>query len=662
MRLFPSTATTFTTNGLGILSDAITATVTQEINGEFELMIQYPVSGIHASEIESRSIITAKADKLGDEQPFRVYRITKPLNGIFTIYARHIAYDMSGIVINPFTASTLGTALQRLVTNASSTCPFSFWTDKSVATGFTLEVPKSLWALLGGSEGSILDTYRGEWEFDGYTAKLWNKRGSNRGVVIRYGKNMTGYEQDLDAAGVYTGVYPYYAMNGTLVTLTEKIVNVSGTFDFTKILSLDLTSSFNEAPTEAQLRARAQKYITDNEIGTPDISWSVEFVQMEQSLEYGDLALLERITIGDTVTVDFERYGTHATARVVAVEFDVLLDRYETVTLGKVKSSLADTIVAQQREIEEKPSVSLVEQIAESLADSILDAVGGCVRILDTNNDGMADELYIADNADPTQAHKVWRYNYQGWAASTNGYNGPFSMGATLEDGLLATFVTAAHLTAGTISSADGQAFYLNLDENVLRMAAVTQLSGAVDDLGEDLDTQVSNLQATIAATETDIGNSVDAKIAAESANTDSKIATEAASRDSAIASAINGLDDHIDAVEAGVNSALIPMNELLQYIQVGNIGTAQNPVYGVKIGKADLVSAFKSVFTATALEFYENGVRTAFLSNQKLNTNTIRTAAMELVESANMGDPSAVDWLITLDNGYTIKYVGGGS
>lgn len=647
MRLFDSTATAFTTNGLGILSDAISALVTQVINGEYELRIEYPITGIHATEIVSRSIITAKPDRMKDEQPFRVYRITKPLNGIFTIYARHIAYDMSGIVVNPFSADSLGLTLQAIKANASSACPFTLNTDKSVASPFTLAVPKSMWAMLGGSEGSVLDVYKGEWEFDGYTAYLWNRRGSNRGVTIRYGKNMTGYEQDLDAGSVYTGIYPYWSMNGTLVTLPEKIVTVDGTFDFEKILSCDFTESFQEAPTEDQLRARAERYIRDNEIGTPDISWSVEFVQLEQSLEYGDLALLERITLGDTVTIDFEKYNTLATARVVEAEFNVLLDRFESVTLGKVKSSLADTIVEQQRAIEEKPNVTLVEAIAESLADSILNAVGGAVRILDTNGDGYADELYIADNIDPAQAVKVWRFNYNGWAASQNGYNGPFSMGATLEDGLLAEFVTAAHLVAGTISSADGQSFYLNLDENVLRMAAVTNLE--------------STLSSSIADSLDEAKAYTNTQIAAEAASVDSKIAGEVADRNSAIADATDGIADHIDTIEANVNTALIPMNELLQYIQVGDIGAdaSGNPVYGVKIGKVDLASAFKSVFTATALEFYENNVRTAFLSNQKLNATTVRAAALELVESANMGDETEVDWLVTLDNGFTVKYVG---
>ena len=643
MKLFASSATTYTTNGLGILSDAISCIVYQVLNGEYELQMEYPVDGIHFSEIAQRSIITAKPDKISDEQPFRVYRITKPLNGIVTIYARHIAYDMSGYAVTPFTAASLGLALVGLKANATPSCPFTFQTDKSVSSDFAVKVPKSLWSCLGGSEGSILDTYRGEWEFDGLSAYLHNKRGSNRGVSIRYGKNLTSYEQDINCENVYTAVYPYWSNGTDLVTLTEKTISVEGTFDFVRVLSLDLTSSFQEKPTEAQLRTRAERYITENDIGVPDISWKVEFVQMEASEEYKGKAILEHISLGDTVTVEFEKYGIEATARAVEVQFNVLLDRYDSVTLGKVKTNMADTIVAQQKEIETKPSVTLVEQITNALTESILGALGGCVRLLDNNNDGMPDELYIADNPDPTQAVYVWRFNYMGWAGSSNGYNGPFVMGATIPDGLLATFVTAAHLVAGTIQSADGQSFYLNLDENVLRMA------------------MVSNLETTLS---TDITNSLntakaytDSSVSTEVANRNTAIAAEATSRDEAIASASGTLSDRIDGVENDVANSLIPLNEILNYIQVGDLGSG---LYGVKIGKVDQANAFKSIFTASALEFYENGTLTAFLSNQKLNAGTVRAANLELVENADMGDPSAVDWLVTMDNGFTIKYVGG--
>lgn len=645
MRLFDASETTFTANGKGVISDAVSCVVFQVLNGEYELQMEYPVSGIRFSDITSRSIIMAKPDKISDEQPFRIYRITKPLNGIVTIYARHLAYDMSGYAVTPFEAASLGLALVGLKENATPTCPFTFQTDKSVSSDFSVKVPKSLWSCLGGSEGSILDTYRGEWEFNGFSAYLHNRRGSNRGVSIRYGKNLTSYEQDINCENVYTAVYPYWSNGTELVTLTEKTISVEGTFDFVRVLSLDLSGAFQEKPTEAQLRTRAERYITENDIGVPDISWTVEFVQLEASEEYKDRAILEHISIGDTVTVEFEKYGVTATARAVEVEFNVLLDRYDSVTLGKVKTNMADTIATQQKEIESKPSVTLVEQIAQALSDSILNAVGGCVRILDTNNDGMADELYIADNPDPAQAVKVWRYNYQGWAASTHGYTGPFDMGATLDDGLLATFVTAAHLVAGTIQSADGTSFYLNLDENVLRMAQLTNMQTTIN----------GDISNTLAAAKSYTDSSVSSEVTARN----SAIAEEASSRDSAIAAATGTLSDRLDGVEGSVSAALIPLNEILNYLQVGDLGGG---LYGVKIGKVDQVNAFKSIFTASALEFYENGMLTAFLSNQKLNAGTVRTAAQELVERANMGDPSAVDWLVTLDNGYTIKYVGGGS
>lgn len=604
MKLFPSTATTFTKNGLGTLTDAVSCTVRQILNGEYELQMQYPITGIHYDDIALRTIILAKPDKISDEQPFRIYRITKPLNGIVTIYARHIAYDMSGYGVSPFTAATLGLALQGLSSNAvPAGCPFTFNTDKSVNSDFTVAVPKSLWSCLGGSEGSILDTYKGEWEFNKYAATLHNKRGSNRGVTIRYGKNLTSYEQDLNCSNVYTAVYPYWSNGTTTVTLTSKTVAVPGTFDFTRVLTLDLSGSFQEEPTEQQLQAKTEAYIAANEIGVPDVSWKVEFVQLEASEEYKDKAILEQIFLGDTVTIEFEKYNVSATARAVEVEYNVLLGRYDSVTLGKVKTNMADTIAAQQKEIESKPSLTLVEQIASNLADAIMGANGGSVRLLDTNNDGYPDELYIADNVNPTLAVRVWRFNYLGWAASVNGYNGPFVMGATLEDGLLSNAVTAANLTAGTIQSADGQSFYLNLTENVLRMAALNTLE--------------SSLQGEIS----------------------------------------DALDDAKGYTDSEITTNLTPLNALLNYLQVGDLGGG---LYGVKIGKIDQATAFKSVFTATALEFYENAVRTAFLSNQKLNCNTIRTAAMELVGSSNMGDTSAVDWLVTLDNGFTIRYVGG--
>jgi hypothetical protein len=151
------------------------------------------------------------------------------------------------------------------------------------------------------------------------------------------------------------------------------------------------------------------------------------------------------------------------------------------VTLGSVRANLAETISTQAKEIEERPTVTNVNIIAQTLAEGLLGANDGIVRLLDTNGDGSPDELYIADNADPAQAAHVWRFNANGWAASSSGYAGPYTMGATLDDGLLADFVTAAKLTAGTIQSADGRTFFLDLDNGVLDMDAHSISIGGQD-------------------------------------------------------------------------------------------------------------------------------------------------------------------------------------
>lgn len=646
MRLYAPTSADFSNNGLGTLVDAVSCLVNQQINSEYELIMKYPVNGIHFDDIELRSIITARVDAISDEQPFRVYRITKPLNGIVTIYARHLAYDMSGVVISPYEADSLGMALVGIKENATSDCPFSFETDKSVSTAFKLSAPTNLWALLGGIDGSILDRYHGEWEFDGYKAKLWNRRGYNRGVSIRYGKNMTDIEQDTNCSNVYTGVYPYWynEETDTLVQLPERIIHASGNYGFERILSLNLTESFESMPTEQQLRERGEEYILSNDIGIPKVSWKVEFVTLEQSEEYKGMRLLESIFLGDTVTVDFEKMGISASARAVEIQYNSLLNRYESVTLGSIKNNFADTVLAQQKEIAKKPSRTLVESLVNTLTDGILGTLGGSVRLIDTNSDGMPDELYIADNPDPSQAVKVWRFNYEGWAASSNGYNGPFTMGATLDAGLLATAITAAHLTAGTIQSADGASFYLNLDENILRMAALTTIENNVS----SVDNRVDGME-----------ESIDERISEVEGNVDNRINSVEQSVDTQITNISSKVDDRVSAVEANVNAKLEPLSELTDYIQVGNLGTADNPLFGVKIGKAEWSNLFKSIFTAAALEFYEGNELTTFLSNRKLNTNTIRTAMLELVSQSNMADPDSVDWQVTLDNGFTIRYVG---
>ena len=229
------------------------------------------------------------------------------------------------------------------------------------------------------------------------------------------------------------------------------VVAAVGTYGYVKILPVDMSDRWEDMPTKDQLVAAAEAYIVNNQIGVPSVSWRVSFVQLGQTEEYKDIAALEHVNLGDTVGVHFAKLGVDATARVNSIEWDVLLERYATVNLGSIKSTIADTIATQARELEQMPTREEVATLSSIIAAGIMGAKGGSVRFLDTDNDGEPDTLYIADNPEPTLAQKVWRFNYEGWAASSNGYDGPFVMGATLEGGLIADFITAGTLSANRI-------------------------------------------------------------------------------------------------------------------------------------------------------------------------------------------------------------------
>ena len=451
--LYGETERAFTNNGIGVLSDAVSCVSKTVLNGRCDISLQYPISGIHADGLKPRNILLVRADSFKEPQPYRIKRVLKISNDLISVQANHMAYDLDGVAVLPFTAETAPAALESLSVNAVNECPFSLETDKTTEAVFSVATPSTIWPLLGGSRGSILDVYGGEYDFDRFTVKLLNRRGADRGVVIRYGKNLSTLEQDENCANCYTGVIPYYvdAKTGAVKMLPNKAVMVDGVFSYSRLLPVDMTSKFEEVPTDEQLTSAAKNYIASNNIGKPDIGWKVEFVPLEKTDEYRDLALLEQITLGDTVHVYFPKMNISASARAVETEFDCILERYNYIYLGSVKASLADTIAGQSQQLAQLPTESQMQQEINKLASTIMGATGGSVRFLDNNGDGMPDTLYIADDPDPAIAKKVWRFNYQGWAASSNGYNGPFTMGATFDSGILADFIRAGTLDASIV-------------------------------------------------------------------------------------------------------------------------------------------------------------------------------------------------------------------
>lgn len=370
--IFSEGSSNFTTNGLGSLPDCTSCIVTEERNGAYELELKYPITGLNYEEIRYNRIILAKPNQYSQSQPFRIYAISRPLNGIITVNAAHLSYDLSGYTVGPFTSGSIQSALQNLVSKSDAVCPFDFYTDVTTQGSIGTLVPTSIRSLLGGS-GGILETYGGEFEFDIYTVKLLASRGHDRGVTIHYGKNLTDIKQDENCNNVYTAIRPYWFKTiddrDILVDLPEKIISVPGVFSYIKILPVDFTSTFDELfegeerennqPTIEELRAVAQYYITQNNIGVPEVSLEVSFVQLTDSNEYEDLKLLEGVQLCDYVSVSFSKLGINAKAQCVKTVYNVLTQRYNSIQLGAVRNDLASTISSQNQSI--KSSVSKSE-------------------------------------------------------------------------------------------------------------------------------------------------------------------------------------------------------------------------------------------------------------------------------------------------------------
>lgn len=506
--LYSATETYFSNNGLGILGDCVSCEVTEEANGIFELAMQYPMGGIHYDNIADRAIIKAKADQFRDPQLFRVYAISKPMYGIVTVLAEHISYDLSGIPVKPFSASTVSSALAGLKNNAVVNCPFDFWTDKATSANFNVPIPASIRSRLGGVAGSILDVYGGEYEFDNYTVKLHNNRGMNRGVSIRYGKNLTDIKQDQNCSNVATGIYPYWAgdVSGStvLVQLPEKIVNAPGTYNFVKIRTLDLSSEFEKQPTVDQLRAKTESYIRANSIGVPSVSLTVSFAQLEQTEEYKHLKLLERVGLFDTVNVEFPALGVSSTAKAVKIVYDSLMDKVKLITLGSVRANIADTVVGQKHEIEKAPTKTDLERAKESATAWLTNGKGyAYFRKDDLGN--IADILFM-DTQDPATAVNVMRVGQSGIGFSHNGVNGPYESAWTIDGNFVADFITTGTLDAsliktGTITSADGSIkidlvnnkMAINIQKDNGLNRRVEFLSSGIWGYGQDSDTGKMN-------------------------------------------------------------------------------------------------------------------------------------------------------------------------
>jgi len=464
--LYEKTETTFTTYGIGALSDVVSCVVTEERNGQYELIFTYPISGKQYNEIQAERIIKAKAKPLGDDQLFRIYRMSKPIHGIVTVYAQHISYDLSGKAIVPFSASkTPQEAMDYVLTDTG----FTAHTDKSGSKTFGTAIPKSARALLGGTEGSVLDQWGGEFKWDNFDVYLYTNRGLDKDVVIEYGKNLTDLLADHDLTAVYSELLPYatYQDDSGSHTIVGDPITITSVISRTKTLIKDFTYDFDGPMTKAQVESKAASWLSDNPLGYETPSLTVSFINLPAPANYP--AAAATIDLCDTVTIRYTALGVNVKAKVVSCEYDTLLERYTRLTIGKPRASMADTVANltdQSKIVADYPA--LWKSAIEVATQMITGNSGGNV-VLHEGPDGKPFELLIMDDPDITQATKIWRWTLGGLGYSTNGYAGPYALAITADGKINADFIRAGRLLVADAN--DDTLFDANIATNTVHIA-----------------------------------------------------------------------------------------------------------------------------------------------------------------------------------------------
>lgn len=468
--LYAASETDFTTNGIGLLTDAVSCTVTEERNGAYEATLVYPAKGHLAEYIAEDAIIKAKANDTDEPQLFRIYKSGKQIGSNTTWNAEHISYELTGNPVEQFSISGVNAeqALNRLLAAAVFKHKYTAASDITTVNKTSIAGVVSVRKALGGVEGSILDTWGGEYHFNNYRIELLKARGTDNGVTIEYGKNLTDAKQERNIANIVTAIFPYakYTPEGeeseAYVSLKEKTLVHAGAADYAykRCEIVDFSSEWESGTiiTEDMLRAKAEAYL--EKISTePDINITLSYAQLKKTKDYKNIQVMESVALCDTVTVRIDKLQIEATAKIVKAKYDSLKERYDTMEIGSVRTNLTKQLTATQQEVTEsiKKNQTRAEQIKKQIEQTIVDVTaaitgnsGGYVVIYPEKN---PQEIYILDQPELSKAKNVWRWNLAGLGHSSTGVNGKFTTAITADGQIVANFITAGELT-GTVLKA----------------------------------------------------------------------------------------------------------------------------------------------------------------------------------------------------------------
>lgn len=501
---------------IGWLAEASDCQCTEERNGVFELEFQYPMLGRYAADLVIDRYVKAKPNATAANQFFHIRKVSKPINGMFTVSCEHISYALSGYPVPTVSASgNAQVAINAILTAAKNQLGkdtgFSVATTDITLSSSIALTNVSARAALGGVSGSVLDVYGGEYEFDNHTIKLHKARGKDRGVRIAYGRNMTELKCDIDMDSAYTGIYGYVKNDKVNLHSYKAVTNSSGIN--AKTLIRDFSSDFSGGDgeiTQSGLDSAVSAYAAANDINSPSVSMTVSFVDLSQSPEYASFSALESVSLCDTVQIYHKDLNINIKAKVIKTVYDVLRERYTSIDLGSPRANFADVIKQTVNETKDLRGqlVLAKSDLTAAYEKAIADATaaitgnsGGYVRLNPPQN---PQEILIMDTPDISKAKNIWRFNLSGFGHSSGGYSGPYRTAVTQDGHIVADFIDTGILNAniiraGIMQSTNGE-FSFNLETGHIEASDINITGGDINLDGGQLSIENSGFKTDLSS------------------------------------------------------------------------------------------------------------------------------------------------------------------
>ena len=368
--LFNKNETAFDTYGLGELN-VTKGTVTRERNGNYTLYAEIPVNDPATATLEKEMKLKADAGLRTKNQTFEISRIVKDSSNIVKIYGQHISHKLEymGLVNGRAFSGSAFTALAIWHNATIGDLRFDVWSDiQTTGKGvFDISKMENARQALGGVEGSILDIYGGEYEFDNMTVRLHKQLGRTTPTVLEYGRNILSAELDETIESAYTSVLPFATYtpdkpegdtsdsqpDPVTVTIPENYVDskYKVLYAHRRIKVVDFSSEFKsdskskDIPTPDKLRKMATDYMEKNAIGKPKINIKIEYADLAKTLDYADNGWIEELELCDIVPIYYPQIGlTDETAKVTTITYDFINERNESVEFGDIGTNVRATM------------------------------------------------------------------------------------------------------------------------------------------------------------------------------------------------------------------------------------------------------------------------------------------------------------------------------